>query len=196
MTRTRDTSGLVTALLLVLLAGVALLVSTAGPWVTGLDRRPAPLPDTVLEIGADEAAPAVRALGLLVLAGVPALLATRAGGRRAVGVVLVTAAAGSAAVALGPALDPAGAAPVTATQVGATVRPLLALAGALLAAVAGLLALVGGRDWPALGRRYEAPAPPPSAGPGPADDGAAVEGAGAWDALDRGSDPTTDPTGR
>ncbi|HWH29586.1 MAG TPA: Trp biosynthesis-associated membrane protein [Mycobacteriales bacterium] len=196
MSRTADRSGLVTALLLVLLAGVALLVSTAGPWVTGLDRRPAPLPDTVLAIGAADAAPAVRALGLVVLAGVPALLATRAAGRMAVGVVLLTAAAGSAAAALGPALDPAAAAPDTATQVEATVRPLLAIAGALLAAVAGLLALVAGRSWPALGRRYEAPAPPPEAAPGPADDGAQVEGAAAWDALDRGSDPTTDPTAR
>ncbi|MFP5218277.1 MAG: Trp biosynthesis-associated membrane protein [Actinomycetes bacterium] len=196
MSRTADRSGLVTALLLVLLAGVALLVSTAGPWVTGLDRRPPPLPDTVLEIGAGEAAPAVRALGLVVLAGVPALLATRATGRTAVGVVLLTAAAGSAAAALGPALDPAGAAPVTATQVDATVRPYLALAGALLAAVAGLLTLAGGRRWPALGRRYDAPTTGGSPAPEAAERDRPVEGAGAWDALDRGSDPTTDPTGR
>lgn len=190
MSRTADRSGLVTALLLVLLGGVALLVSTAGPWVTGLDRRPAPLPDAVLEIRAGEAAPAVRALGLVVLAGVPALLATRAIGRVAVGVVLLTAAAGSAAAALGPLLDPGGAAPETATQVQATARPLLALAGALLAAVAGLLAVTGGRRWPALGRRYDAPATAPPVRRDPQEREVAVEGAGAWDALDRGEDPT------
>lgn len=50
--------------------------------------------------------------------------------------------------------------------------------GALLAA-AGVLVAVRGPRWPALGAKYEAPAAPTDRD--------------AWDALDRGEDPTTMP---
>jgi hypothetical protein len=50
--------------------------------------------------------------------------------------------------------------------------------GALLAAT-GVLVAVRGPRWPALGARYEAPGP--------------MSERDAWDALDRGEDPTTMP---
>jgi uncharacterized membrane protein (TIGR02234 family) len=57
----------------------------------------------------------------------------------------------------------------------------------VLAAAGGLLTALRGRDWPAMGARYERRSrqSAPAAGP--------IHGAGtveAWDALDRGEDPT------
>ena len=187
---TPDRRGFGTALLLVVLAGAALLVSTAGPWVTGVEVRPAPLPDELVERSGGEVAPAVRALGLVALAGVPALLATRGRGRLAIGAVLVLAGVGAAASAVGPLLDPSAAGGSATAQVVATARPWLALAGALTALVAGALTLTSGRRWPALGRRYEAPGTPAPARPERHSTAPDVDGAGAWDALDRGEDPT------
>jgi len=59
--------------------------------------------------------------------------------------------------------------------------PFVALLGALLLLVAGLVTTVRGPGWSALSQRYDAPA----AKPRPRDPAVA-----AWDALDRGEDPT------
>ena len=63
-------------------------------------------------------------------------------------------------------------------------------------AARGALAVLRGRTWPAMGRRYErtdAAAPAAAAAPARArtDEDRAVD---AWKALDRGDDPTEDPT--
>lgn len=179
----RGRSGLGSAVLLLVLAGAALLVATAGPWLTGVVPRPAPLPDELLERTADDVAPAVRALGLVVLAAAPALLAVRGRGRPVLGALVVAAGAGALVAALRPLLDPTGVSG-TGADLSATARPWLAAAGAALAVLGGLLVVVRGRGWPGLGRRYEAPAARREA-PDPAADGAA-----AWEALDRGEDPT------
>lgn len=171
-------SGLRGAALLVALAGVALLAS-GGDWVTGTVTAPPPLPAQDVSAGAPGP---VRALGLVVLAGVPALFATRRTGRAVVGVLLVLAGAAAVAVVADVLLDPAGALVDDASAVSTTARPLLALAGAVLAVLAGALTASRGRSWAALGRRYDAPA----ARPAPA----SSEPPALWDALDRGEDPT------
>ena len=66
------------------------------------------------------------------------------------------------------------------------------LAG-ILGIAAGLLAVLRGRTWPAMGRRYEragAAAPQPAAARRPETDEDRAQAA--WKALDRGEDPTSD----
>jgi uncharacterized membrane protein (TIGR02234 family) len=183
----RGRGGLAAALLGVLLGSFLLLVSTAGPWATGTAAGVPPLPDVAVSTPSPDG---VRPLGLVALAGAAALLAVRGRGRQVVGLVLLLTAVAAGGVA-GPALeDPASALP-GAAGAEATRRPLLALAGSSLVVGAGALAALHGARWPGLSRRYErAPAAAaPRALPDPATDAA-----GAWDALDRGLDPTRDPT--
>jgi hypothetical protein len=58
---------------------------------------------------------------------------------------------------------------------------LVATLGGLLAVFAGAMTVVYARQWSGLGAAYDAPS-----APAPAKDPARV----AWDALDRGEDPT------
>ncbi|MDQ6874050.1 MAG: Trp biosynthesis-associated membrane protein [Actinomycetota bacterium] len=112
--------------------------------------------------------PPAHALALVALAGVVALLAARRRPRTAVGAALLLAGvviAGSAAGRLGDSTPG---------------WPILTMAGGLLVAGAGALTMARGRAWPALGARYDAPVDPRP--PAESD---------AWDALDRGEDPTT-----
>ncbi|MFD0274542.1 TIGR02234 family membrane protein [Kitasatospora sp. NPDC127111] len=132
-------------------------------------------------------------LALVALAAAVAVFAVRGAGRAAVGVLTLLAGLGAAATAAAGAGDTAALdgeaarklalSGSTATEVGHTGWPWVALAGGLLLALAGLLTVRFGRRWPAMGSRYEAPtrkAPAKAAG-SPAD---------LWKALDRGEDPT------
>jgi len=86
-------------------------------------------------------------------------------------------------------VDPAGAADLDVDDLAATHRPVLAVAGAVVAAVAGAMVAGRGRQWAALSRRYE----PPAGGGAPAQEQDLRPPAGGpelWDALDRGEDPT------
>jgi hypothetical protein len=104
-----------------------------------------------------------------------------------VGAVVLLCALGAAVLSARAALDPAGAAPSgQRASVTATARPALATFAALVGVATGALVVTRGHRWPALGRRYETPAARAETQPA----GAPVEGAGAWDALDRGEDPT------
>lgn len=178
-----------TAVLLVLAGALLLLVSTAGAWVTGVQSRPVPLPSSSIEVGADEAAGPLRALALVVLAAVPALAATRRNGRTALGVLLVAVAVAAGLVAVRVLIDPSVVVDLDVDDVATTSRPVLAIAGALVTAVAGAVVAARGRHWAALSRRYE---PPTSGGAAPPPPGArkTAEAPELWDALDRGEDPT------
>jgi hypothetical protein len=70
--------------------------------------------------------------------------------------------------------------------------PWLAVAGGVLLAVAGLVALLTGWAWPGPARRFEAPGA--AATPVPVPGGSADRGSApmddAWDSLSRGDDPT------
>lgn len=176
------------AVLLVLAGAVLLLVSTAGDWVTGVQVQPAPLPSAPVAVSGGEAAGPVRALALVVLAGVPALAATRRTGRTLVGVLLALAGVAAGAAALRVLGDPAAVVAAGVEDVAVTSRPLLAVAGAVVTAVAGAVVAARGRRWAALSQRYDAPSSaagrtaPDRSGPG--------EGPELWDAIDRGEDPT------
>jgi hypothetical protein len=153
-------------------AGLALFAATR-TWVVEVDPRPAPLPPIRAARTGGDVIAWLPALAVAGIAGAGGLLATRAAVRRAVGVLLLLiglAIAGGAghAAALRDGVDEAW--------------PVLCAIGGLAVAAAGAAALARGQRWPAMGARYERPAG--RSGERPATP------TGAWDALDRGEDPT------
>lgn len=185
----------VAALAVAVGAGLMLLGATRVWWVQVVPQ-PAPLrPEEIAHTGAS-IVPLLPALGLVALAGVGGLLATRGLGRRLVGGLISLAAAVGAILALRAIV---GADPVNPAW------PAVCVVGALLAGVGGGLAVRFGVRWPVMGRRYARGTPGdeprgrsagPSAGQGPTPstggDGRAPESAQLWDALDRGEDLTRD----
>lgn len=196
------------------LAGAGLVVLAAGrTWVTA---RPAGVPG-VAEVAAagSSAAPAAPALALAAAAAAVAVLVTGRLGRRLAAVVLALSGAGTVAACVAVLADPGGAAEAavsTATgRTGGTPPPgtvtpwvVVALAGGLLAAVAGGYGVARSSTWPVPGRRFETPSGAPAgvdgggaghpgdAGvTGRAGDPAGPDPIGAWDALSRGEDPTS-----
>lgn len=177
-------------------AGGALALLAAGrTWVRIAAPRRAPLPDVAVALSGRELEPLVPALGLVGLAGVVGLLATRRWGRLVVGVLLAAAGVGVTIRALGhlaapgddrarDLLDDAGRAGDTAgAALSSTVVagwPLLAAAGGLLLAAGGLGVVLRSRRWPTMSARYERAAPRRAQPAEPA----------LWDALDAGTDPT------
>jgi uncharacterized membrane protein (TIGR02234 family) len=187
---------------LALLAGGRVWLRLAAP------RRP-PLPDVAVALSGQAVEPLVSALGVVGLAGLVALLATRGRGRLVVGALL---AACGLVLALRAASRLAGPDPATAwvlltdagrtgglspgTAVATTVSPawpLLATVGGLALLAAGAAAMVRGRRWPAMSARYDAPAGAPGTAPAVPTPRAGVASPApeaVWDALDRGDDPT------
>jgi len=187
------------ALVLTLLGGAGALLVSGRAWQTIVAPRPRPFADEVVDVSGRTLEPLVAALGLVALAGVVAVLATRGIARRAVGVLLAGAAvamgwralAGSAAVSAakarslvtdartGAGLDPGRSAQVTVHAAW----PVLAVACAVALLVAGAAVAVWGHRWAGLSGRYEAP-----------DGGTEADrqrsDATIWTALDRGDDPT------
>ena len=189
------------AVLLCLLGAFVLLVAAGRSWAvvelpgTGL------LPARAIGVPGSALVPGLQALGLVGLAGVVAVAATRGWGRIVVGAVLLVVGGGVLALTAGLLSDLTTAALDTAVvrdaggtsqgvsqgTVAGTGWPILAALGGLLLAAAGLLVAARGRRWAALSRRYDAPAtrtqtPPPASGP--------VAERELWEALDRGEDPT------
>jgi len=178
--------------LAVLAAGAILALVAAGrTWAT-VTVDGALRPETILVTGSDLTG-AARALGLLGLAGVLAVVATRRWVRRIIGAGIAVAGL-AAAVAVGrvaadlrsSALDWALSSSdgTATTSVTGTVAPWLALVGCLLVVLAGLVVLLRGHRWPVLGASYERRRAVEPAVEQP------EGGRTAWDALDRGEDPT------
>jgi hypothetical protein len=111
------------------------------------------------------------------LAAAGAVLATRGTMRRAVGVLLLLTGAGLAAGGGQGLAD-------------SRFWPVLCLAGGLAVAVAGGLTVARGQTWPTMGARYERGRDRTGDRPVPAAQHGSVGSTQAWDALDRGEDPT------
>ncbi|MFI7543240.1 Trp biosynthesis-associated membrane protein [Actinoplanes sp. NPDC049599] len=164
-------------------AGLAVYAVTR-TWSEIVTARPGLSSLRAVRTGAD-LAPWVIGLALVALAGAGALLATRGPARRLLGGVLVLVGLG---VAAGAITGRAGLA-VGAAGAGGTVWPVACVLGGLLIMLGGLSAARHGHEWPAMGARYErrGTAGPPAAD---ADVDQRVDTRAAWDALDRGDDPT------
>lgn len=190
------------AVLLCLLGSCLVLVAAANSWVVLPLAGGALLPDSTLPIAGSELVPGVRALALVGLAGVVALLATRRAGRVLVGGLLALCGLGVvvSVVRLRTRLDEAVMASAPARETAAAVLDggaeatgwlAVCVVGGLVLLAAGALTVVRGPRWAALSRRYDAPAattaPEPSAEAGER---------AVWEALDRGEDPTATEQGR
>ena len=170
------------------LAGAGLVMYAAGrDWAVEVTGRPAPLPAVeVARTGAD-VLPWLPAVALVGLAGTGAVLATRGLARRLVGALL--AALGVALAAGGLTVLVAGAGPTgptTDSTVSAPQWPASTVIGAVLLAAGGLVTALRSRHWPAMGARYE------RSRPGGRSSRSTLD---AWNALDRGEDPTDDDPG-
>jgi len=177
--------------------GGMVLFAVGRPWVELVAHRASPLPDVTLGLSGRTLEPLVAGLGIVGLAGVVGLLATRRWGRLVVAAIVALSGLGVLVTALTRLTAPgaveardlladagrsAGAAAVTATAHPGW--PVLAAAGGLLLALGGLAALARSRRWPTMSARYETPA---------ARTGRPRTDAAVWDALDRGDDPTAGP---
>jgi hypothetical protein len=170
-------------------AGLALWAVTR-TWSVEVTARTGMSALRTVRTGAD-VAPWVAGLALACLAGAGALLATAGRVRRVVGVLLALAGAGvTAGVVVGRAgLDPGTAGP------GGTLWPVAGALGGALVVLGGVTAARYGQHWPAMSARYDrkSPAVPSAARAAaparPADH--PLDHRAAWDALDRGDDPTT-----
>jgi len=178
-------------------AGGLALFAGGRPWADVTTERRAPLPPVTSVLSGAEAAPLVPAAGLVLLAAAVALLAVRGAGR--VGVGLLVAVAGGVLAWSGlRGLTGAAAVAADRAQVRGTTTadvlaawPAAALVAGVLGVAVGLLVVLRGRTWPAMGGRYERPAGQAETATRPArartDEDRAQD---AWKAMDRGEDPT------
>jgi uncharacterized membrane protein (TIGR02234 family) len=189
---------LTAAVLASAVAGGLALFAGGQTWATLSAVRPEPLPPITGVLSGSTHAPLVPAAGLVLLAAAVALLAVRAGGRTAVGALMAisgVALVWSAGRALtGGLRDAAAEVPVVAgTPVAeiSTVWPAATVVAGVLGALAGMLVVVRGRRWPAMGSRYERGTAPGGGAAVAARPRTDEERAHlAWNALDRGEDPT------
>ncbi|BFV59860.1 TIGR02234 family membrane protein [Kitasatospora sp. CMC57] len=176
-------------LLLTVAGAVLVLTAVSRVWATGRAGGLA------VEVTGSAVSGLPGGLALVGLASAVAVFAVRGAGKVVVGALVtlaglgagVTAAFGAAATG---ALDAEAAKKLAlvsarAEQVSHTAWPWAAVLGGLLLTLAGLLTVRYGRDWPALGSRYDAPAR--KAAPRAKAAGSPAE---LWQALDRGEDPT------
>lgn len=168
-----------------LLGSAALLFAAGQPWARVVLDHGVGAPTSQQELTGGDVAGALTGLGLVGLAGVAGLIAARGGLRRLVDLVVLAAGTSAAVIAiLGTARDriadvATAAAPGTAaTVVDQTAWPWVAVAGAVVLAVGGVLAAAGATVGGSLSARHEAPTASRSAAADP------------WAALDRGEDPT------
>ena len=195
-----DRRSLALMLLASVLGAAVVLVATGQTWARGSVA----FQSSLLKVSAtgSETSGLPGALALVGLASAVAVFAVRGAARKALGLLLALAGAGTVASALvsatgsGPLDDRAaraiGLTRATATAVGHTGWPWVAALGGLLLLLAGLLVVARGRDWPGMSSRYEAPGAAGAAAPArrkPAAPGPDTP-ADLWKAMDRGEDPT------
>ncbi|MCM3924731.1 Trp biosynthesis-associated membrane protein, partial [Frankia sp. AiPs1] len=185
----------VLAVLGCLLGAGLVLVCGGATWVSarvgtprgGQDDTAVAAPLAVHWTGGDIAS-AATALALVGLAAAVAIVATRRIGRPVVGLLAVAAGIGIAYVAGNIGFDPLSAlrdtdqvrqfAPGGRAEISSvhrTAAPWLAMLGGVLLTAAGVLAVLRGRSWPGMSGRYQAREARP---------------VDAWDAIERGHDPT------
>jgi uncharacterized membrane protein (TIGR02234 family) len=174
----------------VAVSAVLVLLASGRVWSRTTVQIPA-ASKSVVSVTGHVVEPSLPALGIALLALAAGLIAARGKLRRAVGVVIVIVGATSLGVAI--AGRGAVSSALTSHEVGGLAIPVhgsanawwvVAALGGLLAVLAGVMAAAMSREWAAMGRKYEAPEMSRTAVPvgDPADT--------AWDALDRGEDPT------
>jgi hypothetical protein len=159
---------LTTAVLFCVVGAALAFIAAGRTWESGYTHNASPLPPSSFDQSGGDLVPGLSALAIVGLAGAGALLATRGLGRRAVGVLVLLVGVALAGLALDRAFDASSA------------WPALTVVGGVLVAVGGLAAVVAGHRWPGMGARYDR-------SPNKRSTGGTTD---AWNALDRGEDPT------
>jgi uncharacterized membrane protein (TIGR02234 family) len=184
---------------LLCLLGAALVLFALGQTWYSFEREGRLTIDAVrTTVGGSDLAPGAEALGYVGLAGVVALAATKRWGRVLVGLLVLAAGVGVIVVVgrvLGDGLAARGLTHrlpeckglcfVSEEQLKGRTQfawAWLTVVGGLLLVLSGLLVTVRGRRWAALSSSHEPPAARLEEPP--------ATDKGAWDALDRGEDPT------
>lgn len=171
---------------LLAVGGVLGLVARSQTW--GSAEVASSFNATSITVTGGDLAPLVSGAPLVALAAIVLVPAVRTVGRRIAGCVLAALGAAMMLNVLVVSTDLTDQVyrwiirtPEIGEQVGPVTTapswPVLAVAGALCMVAAGVLVLLHGPRWPSMGRRYERPA--------------SNQPVQAWDALDRGDDPTT-----
>ncbi len=156
-------------------AGAGLVLFAASrTWAVLTTDRPAPLGPVEQPRTGASLFGWLPALALVALAGAAALPATRRGGRLVIAAVLAAAGAGIAATGVYAVTQGA------VTQGAAAGWPMSCVLGGLVVAAIGGFTAVRGHGWPAMGSRYDRAQARPHVG----------SDVQAWDAIDRGEDPT------
>lgn len=204
MSATRE---LGTAIMACLVGAAVVLLAAGRTWARVEVGRGAGVPVADVALSGADLAPATTGLGVLALASVAALVATRGALRRAVGLLVLAAGVGlgidaaraGSRVAAAAAADAPDA---TRIDVALLPWPWVAVAGGVLVVAGGLLIVVRGAHWPSMSRRYDAPtmdrriarthAQPSADGVDrwPAGEPPTRPPEDLWRALDRGDDPT------
>jgi uncharacterized membrane protein (TIGR02234 family) len=175
-----------------LAAAAAIMLAALGQvWLRATASGGQDQPRIVLTYTGRELVPVAAGAAILLLAGVAGVIATKRLGRSVVGVVLVLAAvaAGGATLSWGLSASAAGReraiadAGVEDIDLSGSWWWLVVVVCSVAALAAALAVVLRGRRWPVLGGRYERP----GTASGRPD---VVTPAQAWDALDRGEDPT------
>jgi uncharacterized membrane protein (TIGR02234 family) len=165
-------------------AGAVLLVVAGRTWGSAVVETAVGGRVAVSATGSD-VTPALPALGISLLVLAVAIIAARAWMRRLVGLVVVVVGGAALALAVTASDDVATSlmqqalAPTTTVPASTSGWAIAAAVAAGAAVVTGALTVLFGGAWPGLGSRYDAPSAR-----------ARDETASAWDALDRGDDPT------
>ena len=169
-------------------SAVALYAGTR-VWSVQWVPRPAPLPAVREARTGGALLPWLTALAAVGLAGTGAVLATRGPARRLVGLLLLV-------IGIGLALGGGYGLLVLSRGGAGPFWPALTLLGGLTLAGAAAVTVLRGQRWPTMGARYERPRTVTAGSAGRSDAGrqSGTErvdpGRAAWDALDRGEDPT------
>jgi len=177
----------VTAFVGALAAAGLLFWSVGERWASGRGRAANALIVIDKHVSGKDVAPLVAAAALVAVAGAVAIPATRRWGRTVAGVLLVLAGVGATVEALlrrtTAQHDLRHKLPQDAVT-HATNWPWMAVVGGVLLVLVGALVAVRGRQWSGMSSRYERPATRQGRAKRVDTDVAA------WDALDRGEDPT------
>lgn len=177
--------GLLLGLIGCVLSGALGLLACGRTWGSASYTDATGRPEHVVASGRS-IEPALRTVGFALLVMAVALLATRTWGRRVVGFVIVVLGGAIIALAVSAQSDlddelnarAFGVAHV-ATSTGTSGWAVLSIVAGGAAVIVGAVVVIIGGGWPALGARYDAPTTRP-----------VDENRTAWEALDRGEDPT------
>lgn len=174
---------------LILLGAVLVVVSSGRTWATGeVATAGGSTASATLRVTGSDAAGGLVGLALLSAAGVAALVASRGRLRKIVAIVIVLTGvsivlnavfSGLTGVLDEAARKSAGVTSAHATAVETTIAPWICVLGGLLIVAGGVLAVLHGGTWSAMGSRYDRA--PATLDP--------------WSALDQGIDPTLDAPG-